>query len=101
MSEAVDTLPLDPAPARIDVTPLLRIVVPVMLLVMWWAGTAMHPGGLIPSPQDVGTALWDLAFGGINDDAFSQMLLPDLIASASRVYGAFLLRPSWPCRWEC
>ena len=38
-----------------------------------------------------GTALWDLAFGGINDDAFSQMLLPDLIASASRVYGAFLL----------
>ena len=39
----------------------------------------------------MGVALWDLAFGGINDDAFSQMLLTDLIASASRVYGAFLL----------
>jgi NitT/TauT family transport system permease protein len=35
--------------------------------------------------------MWDLAFGGINDDAFSQMLLTDLIASASRVYGAFAL----------
>jgi NitT/TauT family transport system permease protein len=93
MSEAIQTqaLPIDPTPARIDITPLLRIVVPVVLLVLWWAQTALHPGGLIPSPQEVGVALWDLAFGGINDDAFSQMLLPDLIASASRVYGAFLL----------
>ena len=76
---------------RIDVTPLLRVVVPAALLLGWWAGSTLHPGGLIPSPQEVGTQLWDLAFGGINDDAFSQMLLPDLIASASRVYGAFLL----------
>ena len=50
-----------------------------------------NPDGLIPSPAAVGVALWDLAFGGINDDAFSQMLLTDLVASASRVYGAFLL----------
>jgi NitT/TauT family transport system permease protein len=91
MSEAVQGIPLETAAARIDMTPLLRIVVPVVLLVLWWAGTALHPGGLIPSPQEVGVALWDLAFGGINDDAFSQMLWPDLIASASRVYGAFLL----------
>ena len=91
MSQAVDTLPLDPTPPRIDVTPLLRIIVPVLLLALWWIGTAANPGGLIPSPHDVGIALWDLAFGGIYDDAFSRMLLPDLIASAERVYGAFAL----------
>jgi NitT/TauT family transport system permease protein len=75
----------------IDLSPLLRIVVPVAALLFWWIATRLHPGGLIPAPEEVGVALWDLAFGGINDDAFSQMLLPDLIASASRVYGAFLL----------
>jgi NitT/TauT family transport system permease protein len=91
MSEIVDPLALDPAPARIDVTPLLRIVLPVLLLALWWIGTALNPVGLVPSPQDVGTALWDLAFGGIYDDAFSQRLVPDLIASAARVYGAFAL----------
>ncbi len=69
----------------------LALILPVVLIALWWFGTAAHPDGLIPSPPAVGTALWDLAFGGINDDAFSQMLLPDLIASASRVYGAFLL----------
>ncbi|MGA3398906.1 MAG: ABC transporter permease [Acetobacteraceae bacterium] len=66
-------------------------LVPLLLLVLWWLGTRGNPDGLIPPPAAVGVALWDLAFGGINDDAFSQMLLTDLIASASRVYGAFLL----------
>jgi len=60
-------------------------------LALWWLATALRPGGLIPAPAEVGVALWDLAFGGINDDAFSEMLLPDLIASAGRVYGAFVL----------
>ena len=71
--------------------PALRFAVPLFLLFLWWVGTAAHPNGLIPSPSEVGVALWDLAFGGIYDDAFSRMLLPDLIASASRVYGAFIL----------
>ena len=66
-------------------------LVPLVLLALWWLGTRSNPDGLIPPPAAVGVALWDLAFGGINDDAFSQMLLTDLIASASRVYGAFLL----------
>jgi NitT/TauT family transport system permease protein len=70
---------------------LLRVVVPAAFLALWWGATALHPDGLIPSPADVAIQLWDLAFGGIYDDAFSQMLLTDLIASASRVYGAFLL----------
>lgn len=64
---------------------------PLLLLALWWWGTAGRPDGLIPPPPVVAVALWDLAFGGIYDDAFSGMLLPDLIASVSRVYGAFLL----------
>jgi NitT/TauT family transport system permease protein len=39
----------------------------------------------------VGRALWDLAIGGIYDDAFSSTLLTHLLASVSRVYGGFLL----------
>jgi NitT/TauT family transport system permease protein len=88
---AVVAAPPETVRSRIDLTPLLRVVVPVLLLAGWWLATAAHPDGLIPSPRDVGIAMWDLAFGGINDDAFSQMLLKDLIASASRVYGAFVL----------
>jgi NitT/TauT family transport system permease protein len=69
----------------------LALIVPLLLLALWWWGTAGRPDGLIPPPPVVAVALWDLAFGGIYDDAFSGMLLPDLIASVSRVYGAFLL----------
>ena len=36
---------------------------------------------------DVALALWDLAFGGINDDAYSKSLHIHLVASLSRVYG--------------
>ena len=83
---------VEPRPyRRLSPRPLLKVIVPVLLLFGWWAATVRHPDGLIPGPGEVWLALWDLAFGGINDDAFSQMLLPDLIASASRVYGAFLL----------
>lgn len=70
---------------------VFALVVPVLLIALWWLETAGRPDGLIPPPPVVAVELWDLAFGGINDDAFSQMLLPDLIASVSRVYGAFLL----------
>jgi NitT/TauT family transport system permease protein len=84
--------PTRPAALRLFPSgPLLRCAVPLFMLFLWWVGTAAHPDGLIPSPYAVGVQLWDLAFGGIYDDAFSQMLLTDLIASASRVYGAFLL----------
>jgi len=69
----------------------LAVVAPLLFLAFWWVTTGRDPNGLIPSPADVGIELWDLAFGGINDDAFSGMLLTHLIASVSRVYGAFLL----------
>ncbi len=70
---------------------LLAALVPAVLLAGWWLGTMGDGYSLIPKPWDVALALWDLAFGGINDDAFSNMLLTHLLASAGRVYGAFLL----------
>jgi NitT/TauT family transport system permease protein len=69
----------------------LAFVVPAVLVALWWWGTRGAQYGLIPSPSDVGVALYDLAVGGINDDAFSGMLGTHLLASVSRVYGAFLL----------
>jgi NitT/TauT family transport system permease protein len=69
----------------------LALIVPLLLIALWWLATAGRPDGLIPSPPVVAVELWDLAFGGIYDDAFSGMLLTDLIATISRVYGAFLL----------
>jgi NitT/TauT family transport system permease protein len=70
---------------------LLGLLVPLLLLALWWWATAKRPDGLIPPPPVVAVQLWDLAFGGIYDDAFSGMLLTDLIATVTRVYGAFLL----------
>ena len=46
---------------------------------------------MIPSPTDVALSLYDLAFGGINDDAYSQSLMTHLLASVSRVYGGFAI----------
>ncbi|MBS0562770.1 MAG: ABC transporter permease [Proteobacteria bacterium] len=83
------------APMNAFDTPLARralaAVAPLLFLLFWWLSTGRNPNGLIPSPGDVGLALWDLAFGGINDDAFSATLMTHLLASVSRVYGAFLL----------
>ena len=70
---------------------LVPALIPLLLLAFWWLGTRGDGYSLIPKPWEVATALWDLAFGGLNDDAFSAMLLTHLFASASRVYGAFLL----------
>jgi NitT/TauT family transport system permease protein len=67
------------------------VLAPAAFLAFWWIATRDNPNGLIPPPAEVGSALWDLAAGGINDDAFSGMLLTHLIASASRVYGGFAL----------
>ena len=70
---------------------VLAALVPALLLAAWWLGTRGQAYSLIPPPWDVAEAMVDLAVGGINDDAFSAMLLTHLIASVSRVYGAFLL----------
>ncbi len=70
---------------------VLAGLVPALLMLGWWLGTRGQAYSLIPPPWEVGEAMVDLAIGGINDDAFSKTLLVHLLASAGRVYGAFLL----------
>jgi NitT/TauT family transport system permease protein len=67
----------------------LGLIVPVCLLVVWhvavrWTGTR-----LVPSPYDVALMMWDFAFGGIYDDAYSASLPIHLWKSIQRVYGGF------------
>jgi NitT/TauT family transport system permease protein len=70
---------------------ILALVVPVGLLLFWdimvrWTGTR-----LVPRPFDVAVMMWDFAFGGVYDDAFSGSLPVHLWMSVQRVYGGFLL----------
>ncbi|EJN08690.1 ABC transporter permease [Herbaspirillum sp. YR522] len=70
---------------------LVPVVLPLLLLVAWdlavtWSGTM-----LVPSPKEVALMLWDFAFGGIYDDAFSGSLAVHWWKSITRVYGAFAL----------
>ena len=76
---------------RVAAKVVFPAIVPSLLLLGWWLGTRNQTYALIPPPMDVAVAMVDLAVGGLNDDAFSATLLTHLIASASRVYGAFLL----------
>src|SRR5437667_5613991 len=70
---------------------LLAVAFPAAMLAIWHFATIGRPGSLIPPPYEVWLELWDLAFGGINDDAYSQTLHIHLLASVSRVYGGFAL----------
>ncbi len=70
---------------------LLAATFPAAMLVLWHVFTVGRTGSLIPPPHEVWLALQDLAFGGINDDAFSRTLHIHLLASVSRVYGGFAL----------
>lgn len=70
---------------------VLAIIVPVALLVIWhvmvrWTGTR-----LIPTPSGVATMMWDFAFGGIYEDAYSKSLPIHFWKSVQRVYGGFFL----------
>lgn len=70
---------------------LLAIAFPLALLAFWHFATVNRPTSLIPPPHDVWLELEDLAFGGINDDAYSRTLYVHLLASMSRVYGGFAM----------
>jgi NitT/TauT family transport system permease protein len=68
----------------------LAMVVPLALLLGWdamvrWTGTR-----LVPLPSGVAVMMWDFAFGGIYDDAYSASLPIHLWKSVQRVYGGFL-----------
>jgi NitT/TauT family transport system permease protein len=71
--------------------PLLALVVPAALLAAWHFATYGRKYSLIPPPSEVALELYDLAFGGINDDAYSGTLHVHLLASLSRVYGGFAI----------
>jgi NitT/TauT family transport system permease protein len=69
---------------------VLALIVPVCLRVIWdvmvrWTGTR-----LVPSPYGVAVMMWDFAFGGIYDDAYSASLPIHFWKSVQRVYGGFL-----------
>ena len=70
---------------------LLAIAFPAAMLAIWHFATIGRPGSLIPPPHEVWLELRDLAFGGINDDAYSKTLHIHLLASVSRVCGGFAL----------
>jgi NitT/TauT family transport system permease protein len=68
---------------------LTPAILPMLLLLAWHLGVRMTGTRLIPLPQDVALMLYDFAFGGIYDDAFSQTLHQHLWKSVTRVYGGF------------
>ncbi len=71
--------------------PAIAVLFPLAVVVFWHFATFGRKFSLIPPPSDVAIELYDLAFGGIWDDAFSQTLLTHLLASVSRVYGGFAM----------
>lgn len=69
----------------------LGAIVPVCLVLLWELGVRWTGTRLIPPPYQVALMMWDFAFGGIYDDAFSASLPTHFWVSVQRVYGGFLL----------
>src|SRR5437588_13103783 len=67
----------------------LALIVPALLLAMWWSLVVWTGTTLVPLPQTVAVMIWDFTFGGVYDDAYSGTLLPHLMASARRVFLGF------------
>jgi NitT/TauT family transport system permease protein len=67
----------------------IALVFPAAVLAMWHFATYGRKYSLVPPPSEVAKELYDLAFGGIYDDAYSQTLQIHLLASMGRVYGGF------------
>ncbi|MFL0411657.1 ABC transporter permease [Microbacterium paludicola] len=74
----------------------LGLVVPILFVLFWHVGRQIElelPFGIrmgyLPYPVDVAVTLWDFAFGGLRDDAFSATLWQHLGASAARVGAGF------------
>ncbi len=68
---------------------LTPVLVPLVLLAAWDLGVRMTGTRLVPLPQSVAVMLYDLTFGGIYDDAFSQTIHVHFWKSVQRVYGGF------------
>ena len=70
---------------------LLGIAFPILLIIVWDRAVAISGTPLVPSPWQVAIMMYDFAFGGIYNDAFSGTILVHLWKSVERVYGGFLL----------
>ena len=70
---------------------LLGIAFPILLIIVWDRAVAISGTPLVPSPWQVAIMMYDFAFGGIYNDAFSGTILLHLWKSVERVYGGFLL----------
>jgi NitT/TauT family transport system permease protein len=64
---------------------------PLLLIVVWDRAVAITGTRLIPSPYQVAVMMYDFAFGGVYDDAFSGTILTHIWKSVQRVYGGFAL----------
>jgi len=62
---------------------------PVLLVFAWHYGVTASGTKLIPTPYQVGLMMYDFAFGGIHEDAFSGTILTHMAASFQRVYSGF------------
>lgn len=92
MSTQTTTVTLEPERRAMPLRAVaLALVVPLAFLVFWQTMVRVTATRLIPSPFDVAVTMWDFAFGGVYDDAFSATLPLHLMMSAQRVYGGFAL----------
>ena len=64
---------------------------PVLLVFLWHLAVVTTGTRLIPSPRQVAVMMYDFAFGGVYDDAFSGTILTHIWTSMQRVYGGFFL----------
>jgi NitT/TauT family transport system permease protein len=67
----------------------LGVGFPLLLVVAWHQMVVATGTKLIPTPYQVALMMYDFAWGGIHDDAFSGTLLTHLFESMLRVYGGF------------
>jgi NitT/TauT family transport system permease protein len=68
---------------------VLASLVPLGFVVFWDVMVRSTGTRLIPAPRDVAVMMWDFAFGGIYDDAYSASLPVHFWKSVQRVYGGF------------
>src|SRR5437879_7937384 len=58
---------------------------PILLVFLWHLAVVRTGTRLIPSPRQVGVMMYDFAFGGVYDDAFSATILTHIGKSMQRV----------------
>jgi NitT/TauT family transport system permease protein len=88
--------PLVAARRRRRIYELARAIVlgagfPLLLILLWHVAVIYSGTRLVPSPRQVAVMMWDFAFGGVYDDAFSGTIATHILTSMQRVYGGFLL----------